>query len=173
MSTPDYAWVYDYPVECDGLIVDGDVKVFRDLGIALSLLTVKPTKIIYLPKGKHRQYLFRRRDLIITSCNVQFRYSEWFNIRKQIGKQTRIENYVYNYDEEKLMSSYLKIHNNRNIYVSEQKKLINKTLKRFWVILRFGRIRVTIVFLVIIGSYRRLTGDLKQKKLTDGLLVMI
>lgn len=106
LPTPEYAWLYEAPPEDGEVALDGDETVFREIGIAMSLLMVNPTKIIYLPKAKNKNCYFRRRELVITRQELQLRRSEWVALRRQISRRTRIENYVYDYDEEKVLDKY-------------------------------------------------------------------
>ncbi len=98
LPTPEYAWLYEAPPEDGEVALDGDETVFREIGIAMSLLMVNPTKIIYLPKAKNKNCYFRRRELVITRQELQLRRSEWVALRRQISRRTRIENYDDNYD---------------------------------------------------------------------------
>lgn len=108
LPAPEYAWIYDAPPDEGEVALDGDERVFRTVGAALSLLTINPTKIIYLPKSQNGHFYFKQRELVITRKELQLRRSEWVSLRRQISKRTRIENFVYCYDEEQMLRRYKK-----------------------------------------------------------------
>lgn len=111
LPEPEYAEIYDDHVWDTFAGLDADENSYRMLGKAISLLYVNPTKILYLPKPKNESVYCFTRELVIARPELQLRRSEWVNLRRQISKRTRIENFVYDYDEEWLFEESEKYQN--------------------------------------------------------------
>lgn len=104
------AWAYDdYPEE-SGPRVDGDRELFRLLKFALALLISDPSKLIYFPikhEGRHAIYQITY-HLVLLRPELQFRRSEWFDLKEKLNKRYWVGRHVIQYNEQKLVDYYEK-----------------------------------------------------------------
>ena len=118
------AWTYDdYPEE-SGPRVDGDRELFRLLKVALALLTSDTSKILYFPikhEGYHAIYQTTY-HLVLLRPELQFRRSEWFELKGKLNKRHWVGKHVIRYNEQKLLDYYEKKLKGRLWLEQEQEK---------------------------------------------------
>lgn len=104
------AWAYDdYPEE-SGPRVDGDRELFRLLKFALADLISDPSKILYFSikhEGHHTIYQTTY-HLVLLRPELQFRRSEWFDLKGKLNKRYWVGKYTIKYNEQKLLDYYEK-----------------------------------------------------------------
>ena len=104
------AWAYDDFPEESGPRLDGDYEFYRLLEFALAALITDPSKIIYFPirrKKLHPSYE-RCCDLVMVRPELQFKRSEWFDLRRQLNRQHWVGKYTIRYEQQKLLDWFEK-----------------------------------------------------------------
>ena len=100
----EYAWAYD-EFDFQRYEIDGGYETYLWLRYAMAALIASPDKIIYFPIRKTSdQHFCPSYDAVFTRTELQFRRSEWGNLRRQLNKAHRIRNYCLMYDQKKLCS---------------------------------------------------------------------
>jgi len=84
--------------------IDGDLAAFQQVKYALATLIADPNKIVYFPiRGPEINGYYRQNyDAVLTRPELQFRRSEWVRLRRQLTKLNRIENFVLQYNPDRL-----------------------------------------------------------------------
>lgn len=105
-------WGYeDSPYESDLYMVDGDKNAFKALSRAMALLANDFGKIVYFPldrKGLGGYYTDSYK-LVLCRPELQFRQSEWYDIKSQINQKHHAGKYVLQYDKKKLKDFFERI----------------------------------------------------------------
>lgn len=100
----EYAWGYD-ELDFQRYEIDGGYETYLWLKYAMAALIASPDIIIYFPIRKTSdQHFCPSYDAVFTRMELQFRRSEWVNLRRQLNKAHRIRNYCLLYDQKKLCS---------------------------------------------------------------------
>lgn len=127
-------WGYeDSPYESDLYMVDGDKNAFKALSRAMALLANDFGKIVYFPldgKGLGGYYTDSYK-LVLCRPELQFRQSEWYDIKSQLNPKHYSGKYVLQYDKQKLKDLYERIDCNWKQRKSEQaivRKVLGDTL---------------------------------------------
>lgn len=100
-----YMWAFDDYPEMDMMMVDGDKNAFKALKLAYAILTQEPNKIIYFPVRDIEgigEYYGDTWNLVLMRPELQFRRSEWFEIKKKLDKRHLSEKYILNYNRHRL-----------------------------------------------------------------------
>ncbi len=110
LCTTRYMWAYwdDFDKQYE---IDGDTEAYHLIKYALAILINDPTKIIYLPirnQGIGEYFHNNSYDAVLTRPELQLRRSEWVNLRRQLDRAHRIENYVLRYDPDILCDAWSK-----------------------------------------------------------------
>lgn len=126
----EHAWAYD-EFDYQRYEIDGGYETYLWLKYAMAALVASPDKIIYFPIRKTSdRYLFSSYDAVLTRVELQFRRSEWVQLRRQLDKAHRVKNYCLRYHQEKLCDALKKFmkpgqHDrycyNNNYYRAEKK----------------------------------------------------
>ena len=104
------AWAFDdYPEEWR-MMLDGDRDFFVALAYAMAALIADPYKIIYFPikhpndtsYGAHMTY-----DAVLLRPELQFRRSEWYDLKPKLTRKNRKGKYSIRYDRQKLVNCWL------------------------------------------------------------------
>lgn len=85
---------------------------YRLLKYALAILAADPRKIIYFPlvsRELGNSAWGNCYDAVLCRPELQLRRSEWVNLRRQLDRNHRMENYVLRYDPQKLCDEWAKI----------------------------------------------------------------
>jgi len=97
-------WAYDDYPEDDQLMIDGGRAAFRQLAYALAILLADPMQIIYFPTTYPKPE--RRYHAVLLHPNLQFRRSEWFDLKPRLNQRHYSGEYEFTYDPQKLLSEY-------------------------------------------------------------------
>ena len=98
----EYAWAY-YEFDFQRYEIDGGYETYTWLKYAMAALIDSPDRIIYFPIRKpFDQHFFPSHDAVFTRMELQFRRSEWVNLRRQLNKAHQVQNYCLQYNQEKL-----------------------------------------------------------------------
>ena len=124
-----YMWAY-YDGGVEQYAIDGDYEAYRYLKYAMAILSVDPNKIIYLPiqnPGVGRYYT-RNYNVVLARPELQLRRSEWVNLRRQLNKAHRTQQYILRYEQEKLWDQYEKLYRTQTYYkeLEKEKQEVNE-----------------------------------------------
>ncbi len=105
---PENIWIFDdHPAE-ESIDIDGDKEALTMLLHAYYILLNDPNVIIYFPKtAKYNSCLAG----VLFRPELQFKKSNWFDIKSKIDKNHKISDYAYDYNYntvEKLWKEYNK-----------------------------------------------------------------
>lgn len=101
----EHAWAYDDFPEDDQLMLDGSPEFFHQIHHALAALIADPSLIIYFPIkhpketrfGGHMTY-----DAVLLRPELQFRRSEWYDIKSKLDKKHWVGKYTIRHNVKKL-----------------------------------------------------------------------
>lgn len=105
------AWAYDDFPEDDQLMLDGNEEFFTQLKYAMAALIADPSLLIYFPIKKPGCRRFRdymTYDAVLLRRELQFRRSDWHDIKRKLDRQHYAGKYKINYNEKKLNDWYEK-----------------------------------------------------------------
>lgn len=98
----EHAWAY-YEFDYQRYEIDGGYETYLWLKYAMAALIASPDRILYFPIRKpFDQHAFPSHDAVFTRPELQFRHSEWVNLRHQLDKAHQVRNYCLLYNQEKL-----------------------------------------------------------------------
>lgn len=105
---PRHMWAYDaFPGE-DMLAIDGDKDAYKVLKYAYAILAQDPSKVIYFAVANQGigDYYAHDCNLVLIRPELQFRYSDWYQIKQKLDEKHWVGKYTYNYNKQKLMDYY-------------------------------------------------------------------
>ena len=111
--------------------IDGDLVAYQSVNYALAALVVASNKLIYFPirKTGNNGYYAQNYDAVLLRPELQFRWSEWVKLRRQLDKAHKIENFVLWYDPEYLCRLGVELQKDDAYYkVLQQRKFEINTL---------------------------------------------
>lgn len=97
-------WAYDVYPEDDQLMIDGDRAAFRQLAHALAILLADPMQIVYFPTAHPKPE--RRYHAVLLHPNLQFRRSEWFDLKPRLNRRHYAGAYEFSNNPQKLLAEY-------------------------------------------------------------------
>lgn len=101
---------YGYAVEYEAWGFEGNERNMMDLCHALAALLADSEIIIYFQPGYDNEvyghYTDCRDDFIICSSSLQFKRSEWYNLRKQLNPRNKIDNFKFVYRPDRLCKEF-------------------------------------------------------------------
>ena len=105
------AWAYDDSPEDDQLMLDGNEEFFNQLKYAMAALIADPSLLIYFsiknPECR-RSWNFKTYDAVLLRRELQFRRSEWYDIKGKLDRRHYAGKYKIHYNEKKLNDWYEK-----------------------------------------------------------------
>lgn len=107
----EFMWAY-YEDSDERYEIDGDQEAYQLIKYALAALIAAPQEIIYFPvrdKGVG-PYFQENYDAVLTRPELQFRHSEWINLRHQLNKAHQTNQFILRYEPEKLCNDWKKIY---------------------------------------------------------------
>ena len=110
------AWAFDDFPEDDQLMLDGCPEFYRMVHHAVAALLENPQLIIFFPikhpgytgYGDHMTY-----DAVLLRPELQFKRSEWYDLKSRLDKQHWVGKYTIHHDEKKLNDFYEKNYEDR------------------------------------------------------------
>lgn len=105
---PRHMWAYDDFPEEDLLAIDGDKDAYKLLKYAYAILAQDSSKIIYFAIADQGIGAYYAHDcnLVLVRPELQFRYSDWYQIKPKLDKKHWAGKYTYNYNKQKLVDYY-------------------------------------------------------------------
>ena len=101
----DAAWAYDDNPEDDQLMLDGSMEFYQQIHHALAALIADPSLIIYFPIKHPKETRFGGQmtyDAVLLRPELQFRRSEWYDIKSKLDKKHWVGKYTIRHNEKKL-----------------------------------------------------------------------
>ena len=98
-------WAFDDYPEMDMMMVDGDKNEMKALKYAYAVLVQDFTKIVYFPIRNTEgigEYYGDTWNLVLMRPEIQFRRSEWFEMKSKLDKRHLTEKYVLDYNRKRL-----------------------------------------------------------------------
>ncbi len=105
----------DYP-ESSFLAIDGDEHGYRKLGLAYAILTQDPNVIIYFPVDEKLRDGYFQHNFVLLRKELQFRHSEWFELKKKLKKKNLADKYHFSYNREDLLQEAKRLEENGSRY---------------------------------------------------------
>lgn len=99
------AWAYDDNPEDDQLMLDGSMEFYQQIHHALAALIADPSLIIYFPIKHKEETRFGGQmtyDAVLLRPELQFRRSEWRDIKSKLDKKHWVGKYTIRHNEKKL-----------------------------------------------------------------------
>lgn len=100
---PNYMWAFydDFDEQYE---IDGDIDAFQYVKYAMAALIACPEKIVYFPiRSKSIFKCYEENyDAVIMRPEAQLKRSEWVHLRRQLDRAHRINNFVLDYNSDKL-----------------------------------------------------------------------
>lgn len=119
------AWAYDDYPEDNQLMLDGDPEFMHQVQTALAALIDNPSIIVYFPInnknctrfGRHMTY-----DAVLLRPELQFKVSDWYDIKDRLDMAHRTGKYKIRHNEAKLVDLWNKEYQNKYWRVAWDKK---------------------------------------------------
>lgn len=90
-------------------MIDGDKELFETLRIAMAILIADPSKILYFPIKKVGVTRYQAADTfhaVLMRTELQFRRSEWYDLKSQLDRKHWVGKYTIKYDCKKLQDYF-------------------------------------------------------------------
>lgn len=114
-----YAWTYyEYwaPVK---YCLDASIEYYEHVKHGLAATLIDPNLILYFPTSDPSKEVLLAHsynyNLVIVRPQLQFKRSEWFDLKKKLDKNHRVEDFVLKYNEEALIEQADKLEEQRCI----------------------------------------------------------
>ena len=101
----EQAWAYDDFQEDDQLMLDGCPEFFQQIHHALAALIADPSLIIYFPIKNREEKRFGANmtyDAVLVRPELQFKRSEWYDIKGKLDKRHWVGKYTIRHNVKKL-----------------------------------------------------------------------
>lgn len=107
-----YMWVFDTHSKDLGFMIDGNKEAYMDLEIAYAILAQDPSKIIFFSTkycDGGEQCYSDSINLVMIRPEMQFRRSEWFELKNKLDHKHWTGSYTFNYDMKKMNDYWEKL----------------------------------------------------------------